>query len=164
MEFKFKSIYLSKDESTFVCVCVRSVWKGQAAPSGLKIWKNIQKTRSWIMKGRFSHPPDREHDNPLKPVGTRDDVGKNLVNAIVARFRRIFPTLRGRFPSIRSIFPANPQIWRHGQNISNVTRIWKGESAPWELKIWKKISKRSGIVNNGRPLFGPTRSGARQPA
>ena len=60
------------------------------------------------MDGRLSDRPDPEHDNPLKPVGTRDDVGKNLVNAIVARFRRIFP--RGRFPSIRSIFPANPQL------------------------------------------------------
>ncbi len=68
------------------------------------------------MKGRFSDRPDPEHGNPLKPVGTRDDVGKNLANAIVARFRRIFPTLRGRFPSILSIFPANPQIWHHDQN------------------------------------------------
>ena len=56
------------------------------------------------MEGRFSDRPDREHDNPLKPVRTRDDVGKNLANAIVAGFRRIFPTLRGRFPSIPSIF------------------------------------------------------------
>ena len=51
------------------------------------------------MEGRFSDRPDRERGNPLKPVRTRDDVGKNLANAIVARFRRIFPTLRGRFPS-----------------------------------------------------------------
>ena len=62
------------------------------------------------MKGRFSDRPDREHGNPLKPVRTRDDVGKNLVNAILAGIRRIFPTLRARFPSILSIFPANPQI------------------------------------------------------
>ena len=62
------------------------------------------------MEGRSSDRPDPEHDNPLKPVGTRDDVGKNLVNAIVARFRRIFPTLRGRFPSICSIVPANPPV------------------------------------------------------
>ena len=62
------------------------------------------------MDGRLSDRSDREHGNPLKPVGTRDDVGKNLANAILAGFRRIFPTLRGRFPSIRSIFPANPQI------------------------------------------------------
>ena len=34
------------------------------------------------MEGRFSHPPDPEHGNPLKPVRTRDDVDKNLVNAI----------------------------------------------------------------------------------
>ena len=69
------------------------------------------------MEGRFSHPPDREHGNPLKPVRTREDVGKNLANAIIARFRRIFPYLRGRFPSILSIFPVNPPVWRHDQNI-----------------------------------------------
>ena len=62
---------------------------------------------------KLSDQPDRVHDNPLKPVRTRDDVDKNLANAIVARFRRIFPTLRGRFPSIRSIFPANPQSRLH---------------------------------------------------
>ena len=56
------------------------------------------------MKGRFSHPPDPEHGNPLKPVQTRDDVGKTLANAIVARFRRIFSTLRARFPFIPSFF------------------------------------------------------------
>ena len=62
------------------------------------------------MEGRSSDRPDREQGNPLKPVGTRDNVDKNLVNAIVARFRRIFPTLRGRFPSIRTIVPANPPV------------------------------------------------------
>ena len=45
------------------------------------------------MEGHFSDRPDREHGNPLEPVRTRDDVDKNLANAIVARFRRIFPTL-----------------------------------------------------------------------
>ena len=69
------------------------------------------------MDGCFSDRPDREHGNPLKPVRTRYDVGKNLANAILAGFRRIFPTLRGRFPSILSMFPANPHVWRHDQNI-----------------------------------------------
>ena len=36
-----------------------------------------------IIDGRFSDQPDREHGNPLKPVRTRDDVDKNLANAIV---------------------------------------------------------------------------------
>ena len=36
------------------------------------------------MEGRFSDRPDREHGNPLKPVRTRDNVDKNLANAIVA--------------------------------------------------------------------------------
>ena len=45
------------------------------------------------MKGRFSDRPDREHGNPLKPVRTRDDVGKNLANAILAGSRQIFPTI-----------------------------------------------------------------------
>ena len=70
------------------------------------------------MDGRFSDRPDPEHGNPLEPVGTRDDVGKDLANAIVARFRRMFPTLRGRFLSILSTFPANPPIWRHDQNFN----------------------------------------------
>ena len=69
------------------------------------------------MEVRFSDRPDREHGNPLKPVGTHDDVGKHLANAIVAGFRGIFPTLRGRFPSILSMFPANSHVWRHDQNI-----------------------------------------------
>ena len=56
------------------------------------------------MDGRLSDRPDREHGNPLKPVGTRDDVGKNLANAILAGSRRIFPTLRLQFPTIPSIF------------------------------------------------------------
>ena len=56
------------------------------------------------MEGRFSDQPDREHGNPLKPIRTRDDVDKNLANAIVARFRRTSPTLRSQFPSIPSIF------------------------------------------------------------
>ena len=38
------------------------------------------------MEGRFSDRPDREHDNPLKPVRTRGNADKNLANAIVARF------------------------------------------------------------------------------
>ena len=62
------------------------------------------------MEGRFSDRPDLEHGNPLKPVRTRDDEDKNLANAIVARFRRIFPTLRSRFPSVLSIFPANQPV------------------------------------------------------
>ena len=66
------------------------------------------------MEGRFSNPPDREHDNPLKPVRTRDDVDKSLANRIVARFRRIFPTLRGRFPLIPSIF-VESAVTRHDQ-------------------------------------------------
>ena len=49
------------------------------------------------MEGRFSDRPDREHGNPLKPVRTRDDVDKNLAYAILAGFRRIFPTLRVDF-------------------------------------------------------------------
>jgi len=49
-----------------------------------------------IIDGRFSDKPDREHGNRLKPVRTRDDGDKNLANAIVAGFRRIFPTLRGQ--------------------------------------------------------------------
>ena len=56
------------------------------------------------MEGRFSDRPDREHGNPLKPVRTRDDVRKNLANAIVAGFQRILPTFRGRFPLIPLIF------------------------------------------------------------
>ena len=56
------------------------------------------------MEGRFSDQPDGEHGNPLKPVRTRVDVDKNLADAIVAGFRRIFPTLRGQFLSIPSIF------------------------------------------------------------
>ena len=47
------------------------------------------------MEARLSDQPDREHDNPLKPVRTRDDVGKNLANGIVARFRRLCPTRVG---------------------------------------------------------------------
>ncbi len=47
------------------------------------------------MEGRFLDQPDREHSNPLKLVRTRDDVDKDLANAIVAGFRRISPTLRG---------------------------------------------------------------------
>ena len=49
------------------------------------------------MEYRFSDQPDREHGNPLKPVRTRDDVDKNLVYAILAGFRLIFPTLRVNF-------------------------------------------------------------------
>ena len=99
-----------------VCVCEASVWKGEAAPSGQQIWENIFKNpRSWIIKGRFSDRPDREHGNPFKPVQTRDDVGKNLANATLAGFRRIFPNLRGSISF--DFFPANPQIWRHDQNI-----------------------------------------------
>ena len=45
------------------------------------------------MEGRFSDRPDREHDNPLKPVRTRDDVDKILANAIVAGFRQISAAL-----------------------------------------------------------------------
>ena len=56
------------------------------------------------MEGRFSDRPDPEHGNPLKPAGTRDDVGKNLVNAIVARFRRISSDFRGRLYLTPSIF------------------------------------------------------------
>ena len=58
------------------------------------------------MTVRFSDRPDPEHDNPLKPVRTRDDVDKNLANAIVARFRRIgsadFLRFLRFFPRIRS--------------------------------------------------------------
>ena len=56
------------------------------------------------MEGRFSDQPDQEHSNSLKPVRTRDDVGKNLANAVLTGFRRTFPTLKVRFPSILSIF------------------------------------------------------------
>ena len=45
------------------------------------------------MEGRFSDRPDREHGNPLKPVRTRDNVDKNLANAIVAWIRRISAAL-----------------------------------------------------------------------
>ena len=48
------------------------------------------------MEGRFSDRPDPERGNPLKPVRTRDDVGKNLANAIVTRFQRISSELMGR--------------------------------------------------------------------
>ena len=52
-----------------MCVCVsRSVWKGEAAPSGLKMWKKYPKNApSWVMTVRFSDRPDPEHDNLLKP-------------------------------------------------------------------------------------------------
>ena len=145
--FLHKWIYIYKDESKFVCVCVCALrLKRGSRTVGAKNSKKYPKNApSWIMEGRSSDRPDRELGNPLKPVGTRDDVGKNLVNAIVARFRRIFPTLRGRFPSIRSIVPANPPAWRHDQNIFHfsvcVSRVWKGESAPWGLKIWKNTQK-----------------------
>ena len=36
------------------------------------------------MESRFSDQLDGEHGNPLKLVRTRDDVDKNLANAIVA--------------------------------------------------------------------------------
>ena len=62
------------------------------------------------MDGRFSDRPDPEHGNPLKPVRTRDNVDKNLTNAIVTRFRLISSVLWGRFPLIPSIFPANPEL------------------------------------------------------
>ena len=99
-------ISISKNEHFSMCVCTCGyVWKGESAPWGLKIWKKYPKNaESWIMEGRFSERPDREHGNPLKPVRTRDDVDKNFSNAIVAGFRRIFPTLRGQFPSNPSIF------------------------------------------------------------
>ena len=66
--------------------------------------KYLKKSHSPIIDGRFSDRPDREHGNPLKSIRTHDDVEKNLANAIVAGFRRISPTLRGRFPPIPSIF------------------------------------------------------------
>ena len=66
------------------------------------------------MDGRLLDRPDPEHGNPLKPVRTRDDVGKNLANAILAGFRRIFRTLRGRFPLIPSIF-GESAVTRHDQ-------------------------------------------------
>ena len=66
------------------------------------------------MDGCFSDRPDPEHGNPLKPVRTRDDVGKNLANGIVVRFRRISSALMGRFPFIPSII-GESEATRHDQ-------------------------------------------------
>ena len=66
------------------------------------------------MEGRFSDQPYREHGNLLKPVRTRDDVGKNLANAIVAGFRWISLALRERPSSIPSI------LWRHDKNNKHI--------------------------------------------
>ena len=98
-------LYVFKNESTFPCVCVRYVRKGESAPWGLKIWKKYPKNAELrIMEGCFSDQPDREHGNPLKPVRTRDDVDKKLGQWDRRRFQRISSALRGRFPPIPSIF------------------------------------------------------------
>ena len=109
--------YTDKDESIFLCACALRLKRGSRTVGAKTVKKYPKNARSWIMDGCFSDRPDPEHGNPLKPVRTRYDVGKNLANAILAGFRRIFPTLRGRFPSILSMFPANPHVWRHDQNI-----------------------------------------------
>ena len=62
------------------------------------------------MEGHFSDRPDREHGNPLEPVRTRDDVDKNLANAIVADDFGEFAPPRG-VNFLRFLrFSANPQM------------------------------------------------------
>lgn len=51
--------------------------------------KCTENAESQIIDSPLSNQPDREHDNPLKPDWTCDDVGKkNLVHAIVAEFQQ----------------------------------------------------------------------------
>ena len=90
------------------------LWKGEAAPLGLKIWKNIQKW-TFVNYGRPPFGPTRS--GARQPVETRSNPRwrrKNLANAILAGFRRIFRTLRGRFPLIPSIF-GESAVTRHDQ-------------------------------------------------
>ncbi len=85
-----------------VFLCVQYVWKEESASWELIIWKKI--AQSPIINGPLSDRPERWHGNPPKADQARDDVGKNLANAIVAGFRRISSTGSDRFPSILGEF------------------------------------------------------------
>ena len=81
--FQIKSslldVYTSIDESTFLCVCHTHLKRGIRTVGAKNLKRNIQSNaESWITDGRFSDQPDREHDNPLKPVRIHDDVDKKL--------------------------------------------------------------------------------------
>ena len=111
------SIYLSKDQFTFLCVsvCVSDTFeKGNSHRRAKNLKDTSKNSQSPTIDGPFSDKPDRRHDNPLKPDRTRDDVGKNLANAIVAGFRR-------RSISFDSFdFMANPHIGQNGKMIKTI--------------------------------------------
>ena len=73
--------------SSLFRLCVRYVSNGGVPAVRAKCVKKYPKNaQSPTIDGLLSDRPDREHGNPLKPDRTRDDVGKNLVNAIVTKF------------------------------------------------------------------------------
>ena len=61
-----------------VCVCALRLKRGSRTVGAKNLKKYPKNAPSWITEGRFSDRPDSEHGNPLKPVRTRDDVGKNF--------------------------------------------------------------------------------------
>ena len=52
-----------------MCVCVVRLKRGirTVGAKKLKKWKNAE---SWIVEGRFSDRPDREHGNPFESAMT----------------------------------------------------------------------------------------------
>ena len=85
-------------------VCAHRLKRGIRTVGAKNMKKYPKDAELWIMEGRFSVRPDREHGNPLKP-------------SIYLKMNPLFYVC--------------------------VTLIWKGASAPWGLKIWKKYPKNA---------------------
>ena len=81
-----------------MCLCLVSLKRGISTVGAENAKQYLENVQSSVIDGSLSDRPDREHDNLAKLDRTCDDVGKNLANAIVAKF-----WLWGRFPSIPSI-------------------------------------------------------------
>ena len=75
----------------WMCKCAPRLKRGIRTVGVKNLKKYKKNAQSPIIDGRLTDRPDHWHGNPIKPDQTRDDVGENLANAIVAGFRRIPP-------------------------------------------------------------------------